>query len=157
MINGLFKRYKEVILYIFFGGCTTLVNVIAYFISTRIFHIHLLASTAIAWFLAVVFAYVTNRRYVFLSKNTNFNAILFEFASFIFCRVFTGALDMGIMYVFVSLLHYNDFIIKIASNAIVIIGNYVASRFFIFRRHFREGDANIDKEIAGQKEITGQK
>jgi putative flippase GtrA len=146
MISELFKKYKEVILYTFFGGCTTVVNVIAYVISTRVFHIHLLASTAIAWFLAVVFAYITNRKYVFLSKNTNINAIIIEFASFIFCRVFTGALDMGIMYLFVNILHYNDFIIKIVSNIIVIIGNYVASRLFIFKRHLRESDDYIDKK-----------
>jgi putative flippase GtrA len=83
MINGLWKKYKEVILYVFFGGCTTAVNVLSYFISTRAFHIHMMASTAIAWFLAVVFAYITNRKYVFLSTNTNVKAILLEFASFI--------------------------------------------------------------------------
>lgn len=136
----LFVKYKELILYVFFGGCTTLVNVFSYFICTRMFHMHYLVSTVAAWFLAVVFAYVTNRKYVFLSENKDAKAILLEFVSFIGCRLLTGFLDVANMYIFVDLLKLNDVLIKIASNVFVIIGNYVASRLFIFKKHFNESD-----------------
>jgi putative flippase GtrA len=131
----LYQKYKEMILYIFFGGCTTMVNLVTYFICTRAFHIYLLVSTVIAWLLAVLFAYVTNRKYVFRSKNKTIKSILFEFISFISCRLITGAIDVAIMYIFVDLLGYHDLIIKIASNMIVVLSNYVASRLFIFKTH----------------------
>jgi putative flippase GtrA len=130
-----YRKYKEMILYVFFGGCTTLVNVISYIVCTRVFHIHLLMSTIIAWLLAVLFAYVTNRKYVFLSENTSARSILFEFISFISCRLLTGAVDVGIMYVFVDRLGFNDLLIKILSNLFVIVTNYIASRLIIFKAH----------------------
>lgn len=141
MLVRLFKKYKEVILYVFFGGCTTLVNVAAYYVCTRAFHMHLIASTVVAWFLAVLFAYITNRNYVFMSENKNKRAVLLEFVSFISCRLLTGFLDLGNMYVFVTLLKLNDVFIKLASNVMVIVGNYIASRLFIFKKHFKDSDA----------------
>jgi putative flippase GtrA len=137
MIKKLWMKYKEMILYIFFGGCTTLVNVFTYFICTRLLQMHLLSSTVTAWLVAVLFAYVTNRRYVFRSENYTAKAILFEFVSFISCRLLTGAMDVGIMYVFVDLLKYNDLIIKILSDVMVIVFNYIASRLIIFKKHSR--------------------
>jgi putative flippase GtrA len=133
-------KYKELILYVFFGGCTTVVNVLSYFICTRMFHMHYLVSTVVAWFLAVLFAYVTNRKYVFMSENKDGKAILIEFISFISCRLLTGFLDVANMYIFVDLLKLNDVLIKIASNMFVIIGNYVASRLFIFKKHFDKSE-----------------
>lgn len=73
--------------------------------------------------------------YVFFSKNNTLRSILFELASFIGCRLLTGAVDFTIMYVFVELLKYNDLIIKILSNVFVIISNYIVSRLFIFKEH----------------------
>lgn len=154
MMMDLYKKYKEVILYIFFGCCTTLVNVGTYYIWTRWFHIHLLVSTVAAWFFAVLFAYITNRKYVFMSKNTNSKAIMLEFTSFIFCRLFTGALDLGNMYIFVHLLKFNDFFIKVASNLFVIIGNYIASRLFIFKKHFKQNELDNTTPITSQDDTV---
>jgi putative flippase GtrA len=135
MINKLFHKYKEMILYAFFGGCTTLVNIFTYYISTRFFHITTVASTIIAWCFAVLFAYITNRKLVFKSENVTIKSITIEFSSFLSCRLFTGAIDLGIMYVFVDLLNLNDLIMKVISNILVIIGNYIASRLLIFKNH----------------------
>jgi len=65
-------------------------------------------------------------------------SITIELSTFVSCRLFTGAIDFGIMYVFVDLLKINDLIIKIISNIIVILGNYVASRLLIFKNHTRK-------------------
>jgi putative flippase GtrA len=129
-----FKNKKEIIRYLFFGGCTTLVNIITYYIWTRGFHITVLSSTIAAWILSMLFAYITNRRYVFQSKNSDIKAVFLELITFVICRLFTGALDICIMYVFVHLLRQNDFMIKILSNFVVISGNYVVSRLLIFRK-----------------------
>lgn len=143
MIRNLYRKYKRIVAYLFFGGCTTLVNIAAYFISTRFLHIGMLISTALAWFLAVMFAYATNRKYVFESQNAEKKAVLIEFASFISCRLITGAIDLGMMYCFVDLLKLNDLVVKIAANLFVIISNYIASKLIIFTKH---GSSKITQE-----------
>lgn len=135
MIIRIYRKYKEAILYLFFGGCTTMVNVVTYFISTRILNINIIGSTILAWCLAVMFAYFTNRKLVFKSENNTAKTILIEITSFLSCRLLTGAIDLGIMYVFVERLYLNDLLIKIISNLFVIGSNYIASRMLIFKHH----------------------
>ncbi len=135
MFKSLYHKYKEIILFAFFGGLTTLVNVVAYFISSRLCRLNVIASTIIAWALAVLFAYITNRKYVFQSKNTTVKSVTMEFGAFISSRLLTGLLDLAIMYVFVKLLDQNDVVIKIISNIIIIISNYLLSRLLVFKQH----------------------
>jgi putative flippase GtrA len=135
MIKILFVKYKKLILYVFFGVATTLINLLAYAVCTRVLNIHLLISTVLSWLISVLFAYITNRKYVFNSNNKTLKSILIECISFISCRLLTGAIDVTIMYVFAGILGYNDFIIKIVSNLFVIVSNYVVSRLFIFKEH----------------------
>lgn len=120
------------ILYLFFGGCTTLVNIIVYYICSRM-GLRTSLSTVIAWALSVLFAYVTNRKFVFKSKAFGFLPILKEILGFFLCRFATGLLDLVIMVVFVDFLHLNDMVIKVLSNILVIVLNYVASKLFIFK------------------------
>ena len=143
-IKEYFKKYREIILYLFFGGCTTLVNIVSYYICSRI-GMGTAVSTVIAWVLSVLFAYVTNRKYVFESRAFGFVPILKETAGFFLCRLATGLLDLAIMVVFVDFLHFNDMIIKILSNIIVIVLNYVASKLLIFKDKSSESKAKESK------------
>ena len=122
------------ILYLFFGGCTTLVNIIVYYICAHLLLLATVPATVIAWILSVAFAYVTNRIYVFESRSRGLVAILREIGAFVSCRLLTGVMDLAIMYICVDLLHFNDLIIKIISNILVIVLNYVASKLLIFRK-----------------------
>lgn len=133
-LKQLFIRYKEMILYLFFGGCTTLVNIIVYYICAHLLLLATVPATVIAWILSVAFAYVTNRIYVFESRSRGLVAILREIGAFVSCRLLTGVMDLAIMYICVDLLHFNDLIIKIISNVLVIVLNYVASKLLIFRK-----------------------
>ena len=133
-ILKLIEKYKSIIMYLIFGVLTTAVNVVTYYISAHIFSVNTVTSSVIAWFAAVLFAYITNRKWVFDSKQTGFRNILFEISRFFLCRFATGVVDWVIMYVFVDLLSLNDIIIKISANIIVIILNYVASLLIIFRK-----------------------
>ena len=133
-ILRLAEKYKSIIMYLIFGVLTTVVNVVTYYISAHIFSVNTVASSVIAWFAAVLFAYITNRKWVFNSRQTGFKNILFEISRFFLCRFATGVVDWVIMYVFVDLLSFNDIIIKISANIIVIILNYVASLLIIFRK-----------------------
>ena len=118
------KKYKSIILYGIFGIATTFVNLLVYFICSKIINFNILNSTLIAWVIAVIFAFVTNKIWVFESKTTNIKDILKEILSFFSCRLITGFLDLIIMYIFVDKLHFNDMLIKIISNIVVIILNF---------------------------------
>lgn len=132
-LKELFIKYKEEILYLFFGGCTTLVNIVAYFLFARILQFDTVASNVLAWILSVLFAYITNRIWVFESKEKTFGGVMSEMLKFVGCRVATGLMDTAIMYIFVDLLSFNDMVVKVLSNILVIILNYVASKLFIFK------------------------
>ena len=130
----LWAKYKDLIPYGIFGVLTTVVNVLVYALCAKTFGLSTVVSTAIAWVAAVLFAYITNRKWVFHSKTTGAAAIVKEIVSFFVCRLLTGVLDVGIMKLFVDILGFNDVIVKVASNIVVIILNYVASKLVIFKK-----------------------
>ena len=130
-IAGLCRKYRELLSYIFFGVLTTLVNMGVY---AGLFHGCRLAnvpSTILAWAAAVLFAYVTNRLWVFRSRGKGW---LRELLLFVGCRTLTGVLDVGIMYAAVDLLRWSAVLWKLISNIIVTAANYLASRFLIFKQ-----------------------
>lgn len=137
---GLYKKYKETILYLVFGGLTTLINIVAFWALNKLFVLSmdkdaaLMVSNAAAWVISVLFAFVTNKLFVFESKSLHIGLVLKELVLFVAARLFSGALDMGIMYLFVSILGFNELLIKILSNILVIIINYVLSKLIIFKK-----------------------
>ena len=133
-ISALLRRYKSQLLYLFFGGCTTLVNVVVYGVCTRMASLSTTVSTVIAWVVSVLFAYITNRTWVFESRARTVPGVLRELWSFLLCRLVTGALDLLIMYLCVDLLGLPDIPIKLLSNLLVIVLNYVASKLIIFAK-----------------------
>ncbi len=133
MIKELIKKYKKIILYLVFGGFTTLVNIVSYYILAHILNCSVMFSTIISWILAVFFAYLTNRKMVFDSKASTKKDVLKEVISFFSCRIITGIIDWVGMYVLVEKLHLNDMIIKIVLNIIVIILNYIFSKLIVFK------------------------
>lgn len=132
-IKQILIRHRAVILYLFFGGCTTLVNILVYLIATRMFALDPLAATVAAWFLSVLFAYVTNKIFVFESREARLPYLLKEAALFFAFRILSGVLDTGMMWIFVTQLGVQDLLIKIVSNIVVVILNYIFSKLWIFR------------------------
>ena len=141
-IKALFQKYREVIAYLFFGGVTTVINIAAYAVLARL-GLSTGVANAIAWVLAVLAAYFTNRRWVFESRSRGL-AALKEFASFVACRVATGVMDEVIMILGVDRLgplvvspdrqHQWALGVKVFSNILVIVLNYVFSKLLIFRK-----------------------
>ena len=131
-LKKLYNKYKDVIPYLFFGVCTTVINVVVYWLMAHPLGMGTTISTLVAWLVAVIFAYVTNRKWVFHSKAKGRKEILEEIGSFFACRIGTGIVDWVIMLLFVDLIGFNDVIIKFLANVIVIILNYIASKFIIF-------------------------
>ena len=133
-ILALMKKYKCMILYLIFGGLTTLVNIVVFWFCERVVGFSTVSSNAIAWVLAVLFAFVTNKLFVFESKSMEAKTVLREFGSFVLARVISGGIDMGIVVVGVNAMHIDSLIVKIFSNIVVIILNYIASKFIILRK-----------------------
>ncbi len=140
-LKALFVRYREQILYLFFGGVTTLVNIVVYAACARIGMATGVAN-AVAWVVAVLTAYVTNRIWVFRSRSRGVTLVK-EAASFVGCRVATGVMDEIIMILGVDRLgpivapgHLGlwGLGVKVFSNVLVIVLNYVFSKLFIFRK-----------------------
>lgn len=142
-MKELLTKYKSLISYAFFGALTTAVNIITYGACTW-FGMGTGWANALAWVLSVLFAYFTNRKWVFESENRTLPAVLKEFASFVACRAGTGVLDQVIMVVGVDVLgpklipaeygYLWSMGLKIASNVLVIILNYVFSKVIIFNK-----------------------
>ncbi len=133
-LSGILKKYKEPILYIFFGGLTTVVSFLSYWVFVDAFHIHYMASTVLSWVVSVTFAYVTNRKWVFESQARGAGAVVKEMFGFYVCRIASGVMEMGMMYVGVDLLQLNDKGVKLAANVFVILANYILSKLVVFRK-----------------------
>ena len=133
-INNVLLQYRSVFSYLFFGICTTIVNILVYYICADILYLTTIVSTLTAWFFSVLFACITNKIWVFSSNSWNMTTLSREVISFYLCRITTGVLDLAIMTVTVDVLRWNGLIMKIISNVIIIILNYLASKSVIFKR-----------------------
>ena len=129
-----FEKYKQTILYLIFGVLSTIVNIVTYVVCTRNLNIEFLISNWIAWIAAVLFAYITNKFFVFESKKTNIKFLIKEFSSFVSCRILSGITEMILMYIMISLMSLNDFIVKIITNIVVVILNFIFSKLIIFKK-----------------------
>lgn len=127
------SKIKEIFLYIFFGGLTTVVNFVAYFIARDIFNTELIISNTISWIAAVLFAFFTNKIWVFKSKTTGLIELFTELSKFIFYRLLSFGIDMFCMLFFVKVLHFDDFIAKLFTQIFIVIANYIFSKLFIFK------------------------
>ncbi len=132
----IYHKYEEIINYLIVGVLTTVVSLVVYYLCTATFlnpenNIQLQIANIISWILSVIFAYITNRVFVFKSKEKD---IIKEASSFVGSRILSLLLDMFIMFIIVSVFHLNDKIGKLVSQVIVIIANYILSKLFVFKK-----------------------
>lgn len=144
------RKHGEIIRYLIIGGLTTVVSLGTYYLLVWFLldpenEVQLQIANVISWIAAVTFAYFTNRSFVFRSDNPN---RLAEAAGFYLSRVGTLLLDMGIMFLGVSVLHFNDKIMKLVVQVIVTVGNYVLSKLLVFRK---KKDKPEKEEKMGEK------
>ena len=132
---AIYRKYQEIINYVIVGGLTTVVSMVLFYGSTWTFldgnnAFQLQVANVISWIGAVAFAYVTNRVFVFKSKNED---KLKEVIAFVASRVLTLLLDMAVMFVLATLLKINYNISKIVAMVLVTVGNYIVSKLFVFK------------------------
>lgn len=123
-----------VFMYLFYGGWTTVVNIVVFYVSHQGLALNWQLSNTLAWILSVLFAFVTNKLWVFHSKTEGFGQLSWEFVKFIVARLVSYGIDMGSMFIMIDLMHTNTLISKIITQIIVVIANYFFSKIFIFKR-----------------------
>ncbi len=134
-----YRKHQEGMRYLVFGALTTVVNIITYTILASLIlrgiendSVRVNVSEIIAFIVSVIFAYVTNKRYVFNSKTNGFKDFIREIASFFSCRILTEIISILMMNAAVWL-SINDILMKVISNIVVIILNFVFSKIWIFK------------------------
>ena len=132
-ICELIQKNRDILLYLVFGVLTTLVNYIVYFPCCYL-GIPASVSNILAWVVSVLFAYVTNKPFVFRSKDWSMKTVVPEAARFFGCRIGSGALESSILFVTVDLLHWNSAVWKIFTSVLVVVLNYVGSKLLVFRK-----------------------
>ena len=134
-IKEQYFKYKEIINYLVFGGLATVVNFVTYFIVARLMGIDEVLSSGISWFFSVLFAYITNKLFVFESKTDGIKAVLIEMGSFFLARIVSGILcDVGTFAIMVKVFNINDLFAKVVTQIMVVIVNYIFSKLIIFRK-----------------------
>ena len=128
-----YKKFKEVLLYLLFGGLTTLISLVTYWYFCRI-GVDALISNVISWAVSVLFAYVTNSIWVFQARPRNMQERLSQIAGFYGGRVATLLMEEVILFIGIRLLKQNEMVMKIICQILVLVGNYIISKFLVFRK-----------------------
>jgi len=134
MLKRLILKYWNVLSYLFFGGLTTAVNYVVYLPCFNLLGLSAAVSNVIAWAAAVLFAFLTNKPFVFKSHDWSAKTVWPEFTKFVGCRIGSGVLETAIIFVTVDLLCWNGNWMKLATSVLVVILNYFASKLLVFRK-----------------------
>lgn len=135
------RAHREGLLYLLFGGLTTLVSFLSFYILEGVLHLDAtLVANPISWVLSVAFAYLTNRTWVFLSRAAGARAIALEALSFYASRVVSFLFEEGVLLLFVTLLALPALPVKIVASVLVVILNYLLSKLLVFRKRKEEKD-----------------
>ena len=139
-LADIYRNHREGMRYLIFGGLSTLVNILVYIICAYCIFVNLNddlkvnISNVLAIVISILFAYITNKLWVFETKTENKKDLLREFTSFIGCRAVTALMDLGLMELTVNILKWNDIVMKILINVLVILLNFVFSKLIIFKK-----------------------
>ncbi|HJE97578.1 MAG TPA: GtrA family protein [Ligilactobacillus acidipiscis] len=133
-IKKIWLKYKGVIAYLFFGVLTTLINIIAFYLFGTVFALYYQLANVIAWLLSVLFAFFTNKVWVFGSKYTTMKAFWSEMGKFFFYRGVSLVIDAAIMFLGVSVLKVDKNLTKLLDQVVVVLINYFFSKFLIFKK-----------------------
>jgi len=142
VLNPFYKRHKEVLLYLFFGGLSFLVNVGSFIILNKSLSLNELVANVISWIITVLFVYVTNKLWVFKVDVKTKKGVIFQILSFFTGRIGTLFLEEAILFVFITKMELNSTIVKIVAQIIVIVANYVISKLVVFRSEGNDKKSN---------------
>lgn len=133
-IRFLIHKYYDVLAYLFFGVLTTLVNYLVYLPCYNLLHLSAAVSNVIAWFFAVIFAYLTNKPFVFKSNDWSAKTVVPELTKFVGSRIVSGLMETVIIFITVDVLCWNGNVMKLVTSVLVVAFNYIASKLLIFKK-----------------------
>ena len=133
-LKTLFVKYYDLITYLVFGVLTTAVHYIVYWPCLNLLHLSASVSNAIAWVVAVAFAFLTNKPFVFRSHDWSAKVVVPELVKFVGTRIGSGALETLILFVTVDVLLWNGNLWKLITSVLVVVLNYVGSKLLVFRK-----------------------
>lgn len=133
-IWGLVEKYWDILSYLFFGVLTTVVNYVVYLPCYNILGFSAVMSNAIAWVVAVAFAYLTNKPFVFKSNDWSMKTVIPELTKFVGCRIGSGLAETLILMLAVDIMGWDGNIWKLLTNVLVVVLNYIGSKLLVFRK-----------------------
>ena len=133
-MKNLIHKYWDVLTYLVFGVLTTVVNYLVFLPCYNVLQLSATVSNVIAWVVAVAFAFLTNKPFVFKSHDWSAKTVMPELTKFLGCRIGSGLMETGIILVTVDILRWNGNWMKLATNVLVIIVNYIGSKLIVFRK-----------------------
>ena len=133
IVNPFYKKNKEILLYLFFGGLTFLVSISSYALFNIRIGWNALTANIASWILAVAFAYVTNRTWVFESSTDRGSTLIKEITGFFGGRIATLVIEELILFIFITEFEMNSVLVKIVAQVVVIALNYVISKMIVFK------------------------
>lgn len=133
-IKGLLEKYYDIISYLFFGVLTTVINYLIYLPCYNVLNLSATVSNIIAWTVAVTFAYLTNKPFVFKSHDWSMKTVVPELGKFLGCRIGSGVMETLIILLTVDCLHWNGNVMKLFTNILVVIVNYIGSKLLVFKQ-----------------------
>ena len=147
-IKKLLVKYREIIMYVIFGVLTTVVSYVVFLLFTEVIAIsdNTLPANILSNAAGIIFAYITNRKFVFESKAKGFVPVAKEAAKFVSGRLFTFVLDLVFVYVAVDILKGSGAIWKLVSNVVVIILNYLISKFLVFTKKIKDKNSSKNED-----------
>ncbi len=128
------KKYskKQLTSYFFWGCVTSIINFLIFIAASQLFRLSASLSNIAAWFISVIFSFTVNKIYVFKDTSRHSVGIAEEFFSFVLLRLFSGLLETALIYVFADVEEYNDMIVKLVGSVLVVILNYITSKWIVF-------------------------
>ena len=133
-MKNLIHKYWDVLTYLVFGVLTTVVNYLVFLPCYNVLQLSATVSNVIAWVVAVAFAFLTNKPFVFKSNDWSAKTVMPELTKFLGCRIGSGVLETAIIFVTVDLFCWNGNWMKLATSVLVVILNYFASKFLVFKK-----------------------
>lgn len=130
----LINKHWDIVSYLFFGALTTAVNYVVYLPCYNLLGLSAAVSNVIAWAVAVAFAYLTNKPFVFKSHDWSAKVVIPELTKFVACRVGSGVLETGFIFVFVDWLGFDGNVFKLITSVLVVVVNYIGSKLLVFKK-----------------------
>ena len=133
-LKALLCKYSDLVIYLVFGVLTTVVNYLVYLPCYNFWGLSASVSNMIAWVVAVAFAYLTNKPFVFHSHDWSLQVVIPELTKFVGTRIGSGGLETAVIFLAVDVAHMNGNAWKLLTSVLVVVLNYIGSKLFVFRK-----------------------